>query len=95
MTARPTQEAPEELSSTERRNQPLCQCVKEALAAYFSRLDGHAPGPLYDLVIAEVERPLFEVVLARTGGNLTQAAKLLGLNRTTLRARLKKYRLLQ
>ncbi|MGH8590971.1 MAG: helix-turn-helix domain-containing protein, partial [Gammaproteobacteria bacterium] len=39
----------------------------------------------------EVERALFEVALARTRGNLTKTAELLGVNRGTLRKRLKKY----
>ncbi len=86
--------APENPPEVERRVQPLRQCIKCALATYFKRLNGHAPAPLYELVIAEVERPLFEVVLTHTGGNLTEAARLLGLTRTTLRLRLKKYGLI-
>jgi Fis family transcriptional regulator len=42
-------------------------------------------------VLSEVERALFEVALARTRGNLTKTAELLGVNRGTLRKRLKKY----
>jgi Fis family transcriptional regulator len=75
----------------ERRRGPLRQCVKCSLDIYFSELNGFTPAPLYDLVLSEVERALFEVALARTRGNLTKTAELLGVNRGTLRKRLKKY----
>ena len=45
-------------------------------------------GSLYDRVIAEVERPLIETMLARHAGNQLRAARALGLNRNTLRKRL-------
>jgi len=45
-------------------------------------------GTIYDDVIHEVERRLFGLVLAETQGNLTQAARLLGINRATIRSRL-------
>ena len=45
-------------------------------------------GTLYDLAIAELERPLFAHALAQTGGNQLRAARLLGINRNTLRKRL-------
>ncbi|RYY09210.1 MAG: nitrogen regulation protein NR(I), partial [Alphaproteobacteria bacterium] len=45
-------------------------------------------GSLYDRVIAEVERPLIELMLARHGHNQLRAARALGLNRNTLRKRL-------
>lgn len=75
----------------ERRNQPLRQCVKCSLDIYFRKLDGHAPGNLYELVLAEVERPLLEVVMQRTKGNISKAAALLGINRGTLHKKLVKY----
>jgi Fis family transcriptional regulator len=75
----------------ERRRGPLRQCVKCSLDIYFSELNGFRPAPLYDLVLSEVERALFEVALVRTRGNLTKTAELLGVNRGTLRKRLKKY----
>lgn len=77
----------------ERRRGPLRQCVKCSLDIYLSELNGFRPAPLYDLVLSEVERALFEVALARTGGNFTKTAELLGVNRGTLRKRLKKYNL--
>jgi len=43
------------------------------------------------MVISEVEPPLLEVVLDHSGGNLTRAASMLGINRTTLRKKLKRY----
>ncbi|MBI1732557.1 MAG: Fis family transcriptional regulator [Gammaproteobacteria bacterium] len=58
---------------------------------YFRDMDGHDPAGLYDLFLAEVERPLFEVVMENTRGNLSRAAQMLGLNRATLRSRLEKY----
>ena len=45
-------------------------------------------GRLYDSAIAELERPLFAHALAETGGNQLRAARLLGINRNTLRKRL-------
>ncbi len=75
----------------ERRRGPLRQCVKCALHIYLSDLNGFKPAPLYELVVSEVERALFDVALAHTRGNLGKTAELLGVNRGTLRKRLKKY----
>lgn len=45
------------------------------------------------MVLNEVEVPLLEAVLSYTGGNQTQAAEVLGINRGTLRKKLKEYNL--
>ncbi len=74
---------------------PLCKHTEEALDQYFSTLNGDRPGDLYDLVIGEVERPLFKAVLDFTDGNQSQAAGILGINRGTLRKKLKTYSLIQ
>jgi Fis family transcriptional regulator, factor for inversion stimulation protein len=68
-------------------------CVQAALEAYFADLRGHAPGDLYRLVIAEIERPLLETVLQHTRGNQSRAAQILGVNRSTLRKKLRQYEL--
>ena len=70
---------------------PLAEAVKEALERYFEHLDGHAPGELYRMVIEEVERPMLQCVMRHCGGNQTKAAEHLGINRGTLRKKLKQY----
>ncbi len=70
---------------------PLREQVRESLQHYFRQLDGHHTSDLYQLVIAEVEQPLLETVMNHTGGNQTQAAKLLGISRCTLRKKLAQY----
>ena len=67
--------------------------TEDALNQYFANLNGDRPGDLYDLVIGEVERPLFKVVMDYTQGNQSQAAGILGINRGTLRKKLKTYSL--
>ncbi len=47
-------------------------------------------GALYRLLVEAIEKPLIENVLERTSGNQIKAAKILGLNRNTLRAKIKK-----
>ena len=44
---------------------------------------------IYDQVMAEVERPLIQMTLAATKGNQIKAAAMLGLNRNTLRKKIK------
>jgi len=73
----------------------LCQHTEEALDQYFATLNGDRPGDLYDLVIGEVERPLFKAVMDYTQGNQSQAAGILGINRGTLRKKLRTYSLIQ
>ena len=77
----------------ERRKKPLGSAVQTALACYFSDLDGHPPDGLYSMVISEVEKPLFEAVMNHVRGNQSKAAKILGINRTTLRKKLELYKL--
>jgi Fis family transcriptional regulator len=79
----------------ERRKKPLGSAVQTALSCYFSDLAGHPPGDLYDMVISEVERPLFEAVMNHVRGNQSKAAKILGINRSTLRKKLEHYKLIQ
>ncbi|MEX0951228.1 MAG: DNA-binding transcriptional regulator Fis [Gammaproteobacteria bacterium] len=69
----------------------LSESVRKAMEAYFADMDGHEVNDLYELVMAQVEKPLFEVVMDSTRGNITKAAQVLGMNRGTLRTRLKKY----
>ncbi|PCJ29388.1 MAG: DNA-binding transcriptional regulator Fis [Gammaproteobacteria bacterium] len=75
----------------EYKQAPLAECVENALDEYFEQLDGHAPANLYDMLLAEVEAPLFKATLAHTNGNQSRAAEILGLNRGTLRKKLKTY----
>ena len=65
--------------------------VEKSLDDYFLRLDGEPPHGIYDMVITHVERALISSVMERAGGNQTQAADMLGLNRSTLRSKLTKY----
>ena len=69
----------------------ICRSVEKSLEEYFRKLDGEQPHSIYEMVIANVERSLLSSVMHRVGGNQTQAADMLGLNRNTLRSKLSKY----
>lgn len=75
------------------QNQTLRDSVHRALNNYFVQLEGQPPANVYELVLAEVEAPLLEVVLKYTRGNQSKAAILLGLSRGTLRKKIKQYNL--
>ena len=75
------------------RSIPLRSHAEQALDSYFASLNGHAPGRLYDLVMREVEEPLFRAVLDYADGNQSRAADILGINRGTLRKKLKAYKI--
>lgn len=68
---------------------PLRACVREALRTYLEQMAGHDVTGLYRFVVDEIEQPLLEAVLEYTNGNQTQAARVLGLSRSTLRKKLK------
>jgi two-component system nitrogen regulation response regulator GlnG len=71
-------------------NGDLSESVERYLSRYFSSFGNELPPPgLYDRVIREVEKPLLSAALAATRGNQIRAAELLGLNRNTLRARIR------
>ena len=69
----------------------ICRSVEKSLDEYFRKLDGEQPHSIYEMVIANVERSLLTSIMDRAGGNQTQAADMLGLNRNTLRSKLSKY----
>jgi Fis family transcriptional regulator, factor for inversion stimulation protein len=63
--------------------------TEHVLHEYFASLNGHRPARLYDLVMREVELPLFRAVLEYADGNQSRAAVILGINRGTLRKKLR------
>ena len=74
--------------------QTLRDAVDQAVANYFRQLGDEDVVNVYDMVLAEIEAPLLARVLEFTRGNQTQAAVVLGLNRGTLRKKLKQYKLI-
>jgi Fis family transcriptional regulator len=89
MTAKKKTRARESGTRLNGRDLPLRNHAERALSDYFTSLNGHRPAHLYDLVLREVEEPLFRVVLDYTEGNQSRAAVILGINRGTLRKKLK------
>ena len=67
---------------------------QQSLTQYFNELDGQQTSALYNLFMQQVEAPLFECVMQHTQDNQSKAAAILGLNRGTLRKKLKQYDLL-
>ena len=59
---------------------------------YFAQLDQkNMPIDVYQLVLNEVEPPLLDAVMKFANNNQSKAARILWMNRTTLRTKLKKY----
>ncbi|MEP5766138.1 MAG: DNA-binding transcriptional regulator Fis [Halieaceae bacterium] len=73
----------------------LRESVSQAVAVYLEQLDGQLGNDVYQMVLAEVEAPLLEQVMQYTRNNQTRASQMLGLNRGTLRKKLKLYGLLK
>ena len=71
--------------------EPLRECVRGALRYFLHNMDGHEVTDLHEMVMGEVERPLIATLLNYTQGNLTQAARMLGLSRSTLRKKMAHY----
>ena len=67
----------------------MARVVRRAIEVYFKDLDGERARGVYDMVINCVEKPLLESVLHRVRGNQTHAAEMLGINRNTLRKKMK------
>lgn len=68
--------------------------VERSLQRYFKQLDNEPATDLHRLVMSEVEAPLLEAVMRYTGNNQSKASVMLGLNRGTLRTKLKLYGML-
>lgn len=71
--------------------EPLSVYVRHKLDGYLAHLGDQEPSNLHQFVMTEVERPLFACVMNYCGGNQTRAARILGLNRGTLRKKLREY----
>ncbi|RVU39364.1 nitrogen regulation protein NR(I) [Hwanghaeella grinnelliae] len=72
------------------RAESLSETVERQLRRYFDSHGDALPAQgLYDRVLREVERPLISLTLAATNGNQVKAADLLGLNRNTLRKKIR------
>ena len=71
----------------------LQQSVEQAIHQYLTDLDGEIPCSLFDTVIAEIEQPLIQTVLSHCNNNQSKTASYLGINRGTLRKKLKQYQI--
>lgn len=83
-----------ETVSSQPESTTLRNAVRESLRQYFIRLENTPPTNLYELVLAEVEIPILEMVLKHTGQNQSQAARILAMSRGTLRKKMQQYGML-
>ncbi|MGD9109195.1 MAG: DNA-binding transcriptional regulator Fis [Gammaproteobacteria bacterium] len=76
------------------QQKPLSHNVLEAISSYFDKVGNTFVNNVYEMVLAEVEKPLLEAVMSYTKGNQSKAAIVLGISRGTLRKKLKIYGML-
>jgi Fis family transcriptional regulator, factor for inversion stimulation protein len=72
----------------------LRNSVTNALNDYFSQVEPEHISDLYQMVLTQIEEPLLKVVMHNTRSNQSKASIMLGLNRGTLRTKLKQYDML-
>ena len=65
--------------------------VEYKISRFLDQIGGFYPDDLHDLVMSKVEKPLISQILRRVGGNQVHASKILGINRNTLRKKMKIY----
>jgi len=68
--------------------------LEAAIHQYLEQMGEQDGANLYELVLSEIEEPLLRAVMKHTKNNQSKTARLLGLNRGTLRKKLKKYDML-
>lgn len=71
----------------------IASCVRKSIGSYLNDLDGEKPSHIFEMVTHSVEKALIQVALQHTLNNQTQAAELLGINRNTLRHKIKQYQI--
>ena len=76
-----------------KKDDPLAECVTHSIQQYFNDLNGQQPQNLHNFFINEVEKPFLKEVMQQVNGNQSKAADILGINRNTLRKKLKIYEL--
>ena len=86
--------APKRRKKTPSDPPPLRDSASEAIGHFLETLDGESCSELYGMVLHQVEEPLFKAVLDYTQYNQSHAAAMLGLNRGTLRKKLRQHGLL-
>ena len=82
------------LQSKPLKPKPLKESANDSIQNFLDTLDGEPCRDLYAMVIAQVEEPLLTAVMSYTRGNQSKASEMLGLNRGTLRKKLREHKLL-
>ena len=90
----PSDDAANDAAPETSTTQSLSDSVRASVRQYLKELDGQLSTDVYQMVLAEVEAPLLEEIMAYTRDNQTKASIMLGLNRGTLRKKLKQYDLI-
>ncbi|MBI3574105.1 MAG: DNA-binding transcriptional regulator Fis [Gammaproteobacteria bacterium] len=75
------------------RKGPIAACVKSSVERYFHDLNGEKVSGVYEMVLHEMEKPLLEIVMKHAKSNQCKASDILGINRNTLRKKLKLHKL--
>jgi Fis family transcriptional regulator, factor for inversion stimulation protein len=71
------------------------ESIRTSISQFLNDLDGENPGNIYDMVLQQVEEPLLELIMQHVDGNQSKASEFLGINRGTLRKKLKTYKLIK
>jgi Fis family transcriptional regulator len=70
---------------------PLREHVQETIRQYLEDMGNTEPEHVYRRLLSEIEPPLIAEVLRYAGGNQSQAARILGMTRNTLRGKMRRY----
>ena len=81
--------APDLITQLEKHS--LESIVELKISRFLDQLGTYYPDNLHTLIMHKIEKPLVYQILRRTGGNQVHAAKILGINRNTLRKKIKLY----
>ena len=85
---------PPDMSKTQKQVTTFLEkWLDKSIRQYVGEMDEKNNGHLHELIMGGIEKPLVEIVLKETGGNQTQAANILGINRNTLRKKVAEYKI--
>ncbi|MFL2916254.1 MAG: helix-turn-helix domain-containing protein [Nitrospinia bacterium] len=85
---------PPDMSKTQKQVTTFLEkWLDRSIRQYVGEMDEKNNGHLHQLIMGGIEKPLVEIVLKETGGNQTQAANILGINRNTLRKKIAEYKI--